>query len=138
MTSVVLKLSLWITRGHQGLNGGPQIVSSSPTPPPSPPLRHCPPPHTLQPSSPAFQSHGKITTCSANTGASQPTCCNQQLTTTGIRGWRSPKGRGVRAKRAYKRAQALRKGKEGQRNREMENWGGKRALWGSDPPNINL
>lgn len=30
MKSVVLKLSLWITRGHQDLHGGPQIVISIP------------------------------------------------------------------------------------------------------------
>lgn len=34
-------------------------------------LQQCPP-HALQASSPAFQSHGKITTCTANTGSTQP------------------------------------------------------------------
>lgn len=69
MRSVVLKLSLWITKGHQGLNGGPQIVFSIPIPPLHASILRTP--RSGRPP-PAFQSQGKITTCSANTGASQP------------------------------------------------------------------
>lgn len=66
MKSVVLKLSLWITRGHQDLNGGPQIVISSPSHPVTTPFTTAHP--TFKPPylPPASQSHDKVTTCSTN------------------------------------------------------------------------
>lgn len=130
--SVVLKLILWITIGHQCLNGVPQRAISIPTPSPRHHPSALPTPHSSIPqrSSPTARSPHAVLRLGPPTHLLSSTADNlEESRAGGHKMWE------VKPKGSYIRTQALMWGQD--RGGEGRKWEGWRAR-GSDLPRINL